>query len=193
LTDEPVVADAPPATLPSPASTTYDKGFVPRGYRREPAGDEWKTVKDDGRAALDIYADRGTFMEPNATVQIVTFYMGEDNCQQTRWERVLKRPAEVKEALGRKQEANTWRWIHCEGLHGPTMKAIAEGTGTFCSQAASILQNNRLHRVVTGQIRWNIHLSVSLQTATIDLRTPQGPAPVPNGPVAVCLCTFWTK
>jgi hypothetical protein len=133
FTDEPV-EDAPPATLLSTTSFAgYDKGFVPRGYHREPDGDGWKIVKDAGNAALDIYEDRGTFMEPSATVQIVTFFIGEDNCQQARWDRVLTRPAEVNEVLARKQEPNTWRWIHCEGLHGPTVKAVAEGTGRFLS------------------------------------------------------------
>jgi hypothetical protein len=100
---------------------------------------------------LDIYEDRGTFMEHSATVQIVTFYTGEDNCQQARWERVLKDPAEIKKVLGKKQEPNTWRWVHCEGLYGPTVKAVAEGTSAFLSpELHRMFRVTGLPRLVAG-------------------------------------------
>jgi hypothetical protein len=33
---------------------------------------------------------------------------------------VLEKPPEHKDA---------WRWVHCEGLHGETLKAVANATG----------------------------------------------------------------
>jgi hypothetical protein len=26
-------------------------------------------------------------------------------------------------------DEDAWRWIHCTGLHGPTLKAVAKATG----------------------------------------------------------------
>jgi hypothetical protein len=133
-------------------------------------------------------------MEPSATVQIVTFYMGEGDCQQTRWERVLKRPAEVKEVLGRKQEPNTWRWIHCEGLHGPTIKAVAEGT------SACLL--SELHRFrITRCLDWPLDRFAGIFSCWYSpegvtdetYKLQKGPGPVLNGLEDVCSCTFWTN
>jgi hypothetical protein len=39
-------------------------------------------------------------------------------------------PVDVTSVLGKPPEYDdTWRWIHCEGLHGETLKAVANATG----------------------------------------------------------------
>jgi len=121
----------PPLPLPSQAVGTHDRGYVPRGFHRELVGRVWKTVRDKHKAPEDVYGDIETFPEPSATVQIVTFFMEQYTGQdiQARWESPLTSPDEVKSALEKDQEPHTWRWVNCEGLHGPIMKAIAEGTG----------------------------------------------------------------
>jgi len=83
-------------------------------------------VPDKGGPPLDVYEDVNTFPDRRATVQIVTFYMEEE--KQAMWDIPLRRPEDVRKALMKEQEAKTWRLIHCEGLHGPTMKIIAKET-----------------------------------------------------------------
>jgi hypothetical protein len=39
-------------------------------------------------------------------------------------------PVDVALVLGKPPEhSDGWRWVHCEGLHGETLKAVAIGTG----------------------------------------------------------------
>ncbi|KIM29061.1 hypothetical protein M408DRAFT_127552 [Serendipita vermifera MAFF 305830] len=146
LTAEPLDAaePAPPHTRPSESTVVEpDRGYVPRGHHRE--ADEngvWRIVKDpiQGRIAQDIYEDHGTFMEASATVQIVTFYKTEE--RQAEWANRLKLPKnsdKLAATLKQKGDPNkTWRWIHCEGLHGPTMKTIAKETGWPLDKFAGI-------------------------------------------------------
>lgn len=135
---------APDTSLPPPPPHTRisestvvspDRGYVPRGYHRE--ADEngnWNLVKDAvyGKVATDSYEDHTTFMEKQATVQIVTFHKLEE--KQAEWAPRLKLPNDAQRlqaALRNKGDPKkTWRWIHCEGLHGPTMKTIAKETST---------------------------------------------------------------
>jgi hypothetical protein len=133
-TQQPIIP--PPAPTPPPlrpAITPHDKGYVPRGSKRELIDGTWKTIPDKRRAPVDVYGDAGTFPDHSATVQIVTFFMddnvGQDADIQAKWESPLESPPEVRRALKwLPQESRTWRWIHCEGLHGPTMRIIAEET-----------------------------------------------------------------
>ncbi|KIM29063.1 hypothetical protein M408DRAFT_127586 [Serendipita vermifera MAFF 305830] len=132
---QPVTPPPPPHTRPSESTITRpDGGYVPRGHQRKvDENGVWKIVKDpaQGRIAQDVYEDQGTFMEDRATVQIVTFYKTEE--RQAEWANQLKLPKDAGKlaaTLKRKGDPNkTWRWIHCEGLHGPTMKTIAKETG----------------------------------------------------------------
>jgi len=138
FTAEPV--DVAPPNTQLPAVVVRDKGYIPRGHHRKLSAERWKLVPDEGRAVLDVYEDLGTFPERGATVQIVTFYMEEE--KHAEWELPLHKPEHVRTALRRPQEANTWRLIHCEGLHGPTMRAIAHET-------SRCLSANALVRMVT--------------------------------------------
>lgn len=129
LTAEPEVDNAavsPRTSLIPP----YDLGFVPRGVRRTLRGDQWVEVNDPTRAPSDIYSDIGTFGDRRATVQVVTFYKKE--AVRAKWEFPLKLPDDnnkLREVLKKKGDTTkTWRWIHCEGLHGSTLKTIAEET-----------------------------------------------------------------
>lgn len=88
---------------------------------------------------MDSYEDHGTFMEDQATVQIVTFHKLEET--QAEWADQIQikhddDTEKLRSALRNKGDpTRTWRWIHCEGLHGPTMKTIAKET----RKSASIL------------------------------------------------------
>jgi hypothetical protein len=131
--------EATPPNTQLPDRPSCDKGYVPRGFHRH-LDDEtgWKLARDEGKAPLDVYEDAGTFTDKRATVQIVTFYMEEE--KQAKWDIPLRRPEDVRKALMKEQDAKTWRLIHCEGLHGPTMKTIAKETSMFlcCDDGQSI-------------------------------------------------------
>jgi hypothetical protein len=72
-------------------------------------------------------------------VQIVTF--DKETGQRPEWYKQHRNPDSVKQALARPLAANHWRWIHCAGMHGPTLHAVAEGTGTrLIIIASSILR-----------------------------------------------------
>jgi hypothetical protein len=118
----------------APSSSAHDEGYVPRGSHRELNRGKWEIVTDKYKAPRDVYGDAETFPEENATVQIVTFFMngyvGRNLGMRAKWENPVtsKEPVALRNALSEQQEPKTWRWIHCEGLHGPTMKIIAEKT-----------------------------------------------------------------
>jgi hypothetical protein len=116
--------EAAPPNTQLPAHPSCDKGYVPRGFHRALGESGWKTVSDKGKAPSDVYEDAGTFTDKRAIVQIVTFYMEEE--KQAKWAIPLRLPEDVRGALREPQEPKTWRLIHCEGLHGPTMKIIAK-------------------------------------------------------------------
>jgi hypothetical protein len=85
-------------------------------------------VPDKGNPPLNVYEDAGTFADKKATVQIVTFYMEEE--KRADWDKPLTHPEAVRNALRQEQKPKTWRLIHCEGLHGPTLNIIATETST---------------------------------------------------------------
>jgi hypothetical protein len=64
-------------------------------------------------------------------VQIVTFSRARTPGLRPTWHQQLKTPDAVRQALQTEIPENSWRWIHCQGLHGPTLRAVAEGTGTM--------------------------------------------------------------
>jgi hypothetical protein len=149
LSTEPIQTDSTilPTTSPSPAPATshtettqqfapspsaHDEGYVPRGSQRKLIDGRWGIIQDEHKAPDDVYGDAETFPEQSATVQIVTFFMegyvGQNPDIQAKWENPLTSPLAMRGVLRKPQEPRTWRWIHCEGLHGPTMKIIAEET-----------------------------------------------------------------
>jgi hypothetical protein len=118
--------EAAPPNTQVPDHPSGDNEYVPRGLHRELDETGWKLVPDKGKAPFDVYQDAGIFTDRRATVQIVTFYMEEK--KRAKWDIPLRRPEDVRKALMKEQEVKTWRLIHCEGLHGPTMKVIAKET-----------------------------------------------------------------
>lgn len=137
LGSAPLTAEPEPLNVSTPDRATptipYDGGYVPRGCRRTFRNGQWAEVPDETRAPPDIYADSGTFGDREATVQVVTFYKEEE--KRAKWEPPLKLPwanEKLQEVLKDKGDTEkTWRWIHCEGLHGPTLRTIAQQTGKY--------------------------------------------------------------
>lgn len=62
------------------------------------------------------------------TVQVVEFR--KEAKVPSKWFPPMIDPTEVTKVLGEPPEhPDAWRWVHCEGLHGETLKAVANATG----------------------------------------------------------------
>ncbi|KIM28734.1 hypothetical protein M408DRAFT_68927, partial [Serendipita vermifera MAFF 305830] len=76
----------------------------------------------------DLYKDKETFPDSSTTVQVVEFR--KETPVPAKWLPPMTDPEEVTRVLGQRPEfADGWRWVHCEGLHGDTLKAVANATG----------------------------------------------------------------
>ncbi|CCA69250.1 hypothetical protein PIIN_03149 [Serendipita indica DSM 11827] len=117
---------------PEPMETEPTSGYLPRNMKRILNQGKWvletDNMENDADAALDIYQDRDTFKEDECTVQIVTFHTAGDRYSE--WADPATDHGDIRRRLAATAEAkDTWRLIHCEGLHGPTLKLVAECTG----------------------------------------------------------------
>ncbi|KAG8817043.1 hypothetical protein FRC17_000081, partial [Serendipita sp. 399] len=102
--------------------TSSDANDPDPKYQKNPPGIE------DTREPPDIYADPTLFKDSETTVQVVEFrrenevppkwYPPVNTAQAARL--LLDRPPENKDA---------WRWVHCTGLHGETLKAVCQSDG----------------------------------------------------------------
>lgn len=75
----------------------------------------------------------GTLLAGEMVVQIVTFSRARTPGLRPQWHQQLRNPEDVRKALLAEIPEDSWRWVHCEGLHGPTLRAVAEGTGKWRS------------------------------------------------------------
>lgn len=59
-----------------------------------------------------------------------------------KWYPPLTKTEKVFDALSSLPEhKDAWRWVHCEGLHGPTLKAVARSTGVFGTGCSLIMDS----------------------------------------------------
>ncbi|PVF95617.1 hypothetical protein CPB86DRAFT_787858 [Serendipita vermifera] len=136
---------------PSLLSARPDAGYLPKGWRRvlreeEPGkGQQWyytRSEKDDEDAKYqldppgpeadyvppDNFLDTDLFPDDETTVQIVEFR--KDAAVPAKWYAPLNTPDAVTATLAAPPlYEHAWRWVHCSGLHGPTLKAVALATG----------------------------------------------------------------
>ncbi|PVG02782.1 hypothetical protein CPB86DRAFT_543273 [Serendipita vermifera] len=123
-------------------------GYLPLGVERKLTDDgNWDFVQtgDEGTSSdlpyeREVFRDAERFPDDSTLVQIVTF--DKETGQRPQWYKQHRNPNAIKESLSHPLPANHWRWIHCEGMHGATLKAVAEGTGWDIGQFAEIFVGN---------------------------------------------------
>jgi hypothetical protein len=124
--------------------TRSEKDDEDTKYQLEPPGLETDYLLPDSFADPELFPDRESrlFMcldlisDPlgpeETTVQIVEFR--KDIPVPAKWYVPIKTPEVVTATLSEPpSHSQAWRWVHCTGLHGPTLKAVAEATGLYFS------------------------------------------------------------
>lgn len=112
-------------------------GYLTRDVKRiRQADGSWKFVKDVVNGTADIpydppgpFGDRRYFPDDRTTVQVVEFHR--ESGLPPNWHRELVGSAEIAEAIAEPVPAKSWRWIHCTGLHGPTLEVVAKAAGAW--------------------------------------------------------------
>lgn len=108
-----------------------DKEMPPAYYERPPT-----YTASEAQKLPDVYS-KTEFSNSKATVQIVEFNR-ETNVAPF-WHRPLTDVHEIHAFLRSPPPEGSWRWVHCSGIHGPTMKAVALGTGDQLVSSLSLL------------------------------------------------------
>ncbi|KAG8827126.1 hypothetical protein FRC19_005260 [Serendipita sp. 401] len=116
-----------------PESIEYapDKGYLNRLEQRKLVNGKWKIVpvdpKDGQPLVTDVF-ESDLFPDNECSLQIVTFFPNE--AKHPVWEDPLSHNdhKQLRRHLRNSMEG-TWRWINCRGLHGSTLRIVAEETG----------------------------------------------------------------
>ncbi|CCA69242.1 hypothetical protein PIIN_03141 [Serendipita indica DSM 11827] len=103
-------------------------GYLTRDVKRiRQADGSWKFVKDVVNGTADIpYDPPGPFGDRRYFPD-VEFHR--ESGLPPNWHRELVGSAEIAEAIAEPVPAKSWRWIHCTGLHGPTLEVVAKAAG----------------------------------------------------------------
>lgn len=172
-------------TATSPGNITLrDVGYVPLDTDRKFRNGAWVYEKARGPPPQDKFDSKDVFTDglssscalirlliyttDATTIQVVTFFPLEE--KQTEWKKPLaywtdekQRPFWAEEADTMENirdrltttEGSSWRWIHCEGLNGRALRAVAEATGQYQKYKIVLLTTCSLESI---GFRWFIRL-----------------------------------
>ncbi|KAG8798013.1 hypothetical protein FRC16_008198 [Serendipita sp. 398] len=102
--------------------TSSDADDPSPNYQKNPPGAE------DTRDPPDIYTDRALFKDDETTVQVVEFRANVET--PPKWSPPVNTAQAARLLLEPSpRHKDAWRWVHCTGLHGETLKAVCQSVG----------------------------------------------------------------
>lgn len=99
--------------------TQSEKDGADAVFQKEPP-----TITDASYSPPDIFADGNLFPDAETTVQEVEFR--KETPVPSKWYPPVKDIDAIEKLLNSPMPHDAWRWVHCEGLNGPTLKALAK-------------------------------------------------------------------